>query len=68
MNIRLLFLQIKKEYRKKRQIKTILLKKFKVFQMKYNFIIKLEIPLSAFIASDDDHYRKPCLGMWNLFL
>mmetsp|Transcript_16872 Transcript_16872/g.7999 ORF Transcript_16872/g.7999 Transcript_16872/m.7999 type:complete len:89 (+) Transcript_16872:149-415(+) len=28
----------------------------------------LRIPLVAFMAKNDDYYRKPCIGMWNLFV
>jgi bifunctional polynucleotide phosphatase/kinase len=29
---------------------------------------ELNIEFDIFIATDDDHYRKPMIGMWNLFL
>ena len=31
-------------------------------------MFQLEIPISAFISSEDDYGRKPRLGMFDLFL
>ncbi len=32
-----------------------------------NFVQKLDLPISVYISTEKDNYRKPDIGMWNLF-
>lgn len=33
-----------------------------------NFLYKLKLPIFLYIATEKDQYRKPDIGMWNLFI
>jgi bifunctional polynucleotide phosphatase/kinase len=45
------------------------LKRLETFKAKVGFVFnQLDVPISIYAATNKDHYRKPCPGMWKELL